>query len=318
MKKIVKHSEGIRLNGVVDSGGVGFLPMKEAGPIALQFSGFFATADEDENIKYEVISPGSHDEEDEEYDAHDEMDKKIDFRANFVLGAAVLIVVASMVLFFLSTSWSYASIWKNIFISIAFLALIVIFIPKAFAIFVGKVFKNKEIIQFSKYLSAKNAVQNAYLDLGKTPNLEEVKDYSCHQSESKYIRNGYLASLWVVMLFIRFIEGWWYWVAAILAITLLCLLESKKCLTFWQALIVSKPSEKHYKVAIAAMEETDRIINSIDVSFGVLENAPDPESFDEEKCKGCPAYDFCKAESQNIATEGKNETDDDSGNSPAV
>ena len=318
MKKIVKHPKGLRLDGVVDSDGVGFLPTKEAGPMAIHTSGFFATADEEESIKCDVIYPEPHEpEKDEEYNAHNAMDKKIHSRAKLVMGAAVTSIVASLVLLFVSTSWPNPGIWMDVFMSITYLMLVVLIIPKAFVILVGRIFRNKEMIQFSKYLGAKNAVQNAYFDLGKTPNLEEIKDYSRYQSECKYTKNGYLASLWLLITFIRFIDGWWYWIAAVLAIILLCLLESENYLTFWQALVVSKPSEKHYKVAIAAMEETMDLIDSIDVSYHVVQGHPDPENFEEEKCEGCPAYDFCKAESQKLAKDGEKKTEDESDNDPA-
>ena len=74
MKKIVNQPKGLRLDGVVDNEGVGFIPTKEAGPASVQTSGFFATADENGNINCDVIYPDYRSpEEDEEYNAHDMM-----------------------------------------------------------------------------------------------------------------------------------------------------------------------------------------------------------------------------------------------------
>lgn len=319
MKKIVNQPKGLRLDGVVDSGGVGYIPTKEAGPASVQTSGFFATTDENGSINCNVIYPDYRKpEDDENYDAHDKMNNKIHSLAKFVLGSGAAIIVACFVVLFLTISSPNVDIWMNVLMTGVYLSFVVCIIPKAFVIFVGRVFRNKEIIEFSKYLGAKNAVQNAYYDLGKVPNMEEVKDYSLFASECKYTKMGYVASLWVLISVIRFIDGWWYWIAAIMAILVLMLLEHKNCLTFWQALVVSKPDEKHYKVAIAAIEETDELINSFDISFHMIKGQPDPENFDEAKCEGCPAYDFCKEESQKISTNGEEKADDDSDNNPAA
>lgn len=319
MKKIVKHPKGLRLDGVVDSGGVGFLPTKEAGPMSLHTSGFFATADEKGDIKCDVIYPdGRVPEEETDYNAHDEMDKKIYSRGKFVLGAGAAIIVASFVMLFVTMSWPSAAIWMDVLMTVVYLAFSALIIPKAIVVFVGRIFRDKEMIEFSKYLGAKNAVQNAFYDMGKTPNLEEVKDYSLYSSECKYTKMGYLASLWILISVIRFIDGWWYWIATILAVILLVLLESENYLTFWQALIVSKPDEKHYKAAIAAMEETEELIDGIEVSYHVVQGRPDPENFEEEKYKGCPAYDFCKEESQKLAKDGENEAEEEGDNDPAA
>ncbi len=318
MKKIVKHPKGLRLDGVVDSEGVGFLPTKEAGPMSLQTSGYFATADEGGNINCNVIYPDSHElEEGEEYNAHDEMDKKIHSRGKFVLAAGIATIVACFVMMFVVASWPSAYVWADVLLTVIYLALIVLIIPKAFIVFVGRLFRNKEMIEFSKYLGAKNAVENAYYDMGKTPNLEEVKDYSLHSADCKYTKMGYLAALWLIISVIHFIDGWWYWIAAILSVVLVVLLNSENYLTFWQALIVSKPGEKHYKAAIAAMEETEELIDSVKVSFHVVQGMTDPENFEEEKCKGCPAYDFCKEISQEIAKGGNENAEDEGDNDPA-
>lgn len=319
MKKIVKQPKGLRLDGVVDSEGVGFIPTKDAGPASVQTSGFFATADEDGSIKCNVIYPDYRTpEDDENYTAHDKMDKKIHSLGKFVLGSGAAIVVACFAVLFMVISSANVEIWTHVLMTLVYLSFVVCIIPKAFVVFVGKVFRNKEMIEFSKYLGAKNAVQNAYYDLGKAPNMEEVKDYSLYLSECKYTKMGYVASLWVLISVIRFISGWWYWIAAILAILILMYLEHKNYLTFWQALVVSKPDEKHYKAAIAAMEETSELIDSFEITFKVIKGQPDPENFDEEKCEGCPAYDFCKEESQRISNGSDEKADDDGNNNPAA
>lgn len=191
--------------------------------------------------------------------------------------------------------------------------LFVLVLPKAFAILTGRLFRNKEMVSFSKYLGAKNAVENAYYNLGRVPNLEEVQEYSLYSSEDKYTKSSYIAALWLIISCVRFLDGWAYWLITIAAILVLCWLDWKDKLAFVQAMVVSKPDEIHYKAAIAAMEEVADTLDHVEVHFHSFELIPDPENFDEVRCseKGCPAYDFCKEESQKMAKEkGDNNTAD--------
>lgn len=305
MKKIVKHPEGVRLEAIVEKDGIGFIPTKIAGPASISFNGCFATVEEESgNIKCKNINTDPEDEGNEDC-MKMKMDEKIKKRGFRVLLISAIIIVASLVMMFVSTMWSDVETWINVFASIVYLMMFVLILPKAFAILIGKIFRNKEILSFSKYLGAKNAVENAYFDLGRAPSMEEVKEYSLYSSEDKYTKSSYIAVLWIIMSCVRFLDGWAYWLLTILAILLLCLLEWKNKLAFIQAMVVSKPDEIHYKVAIAAMEETADTLAHVQVHYHEVELVPDPENFDEEMCskRGCPAYDFCKEKNQKMAEE---------------
>ncbi len=293
MKKIANHPNGLRLDGVVESDGVGYLPVKELGPMSVQTSGFFATIDKEEVIKCQIFSG-------DEEEGQVKMANRIKAKSNHIMIGAIACIIACIVLMFVSISWPYAKVWTSLFMSLAYLILIVMLMPKAIAILVGRITRDEEMINFSKYLGAKNAVENAYYDLGRTPNIEEVRDYSCYSIYCPYTKNSYLACLVLLISVVRFLNGWWYWLAAILAIIVMSILESKNCLNFWQVLTVSKPDENHYRVAIRAMEDTEELIDSIQISYHKIETTPDPENFDSEKCEGCPAYDFCKEASDEI------------------
>lgn len=311
MKKIVNHPKGLRLESVVENDGVGFLPVRELGPMAMQTSGFFATAGEDECIECKIFNG-------DEKKEKETMAEKIKAYANRAMLVAGIAIVACLVLMFVCAGFANPGIWINAIITIVYAMFIVMLMPKAAVVFWGKLTKNEEMLNFSKYLGAKNAVENAYYDLGRAPNMEEVKEYSTHSSECEYTKNGYMACLVLLICLVRFLEGWWYWIAAILAIAVLCILEGKNKLTFWQELVVSKPAEEHYRVAIRAMEETSELIDSIQVSYHQVNVPLDPENFNEEKCEGCPAYDFCKEESQKLAKEGEDEAEEEGDNDPAA
>ena len=304
MKKIVKHPRGVRLDAIVEKDGIGFIPAKSAGPATVSFNGCFATVEESGNVTCKRLGPES-EEDGNEICMKKEMDKKIKKHGFVVLIVSAIIIMASLVMMFVSFKWPNVELWLNIFASIVYLMMFVLVLPKAFAILIGKIFRNKEILSFSKYLGAKNAVENAYFDLGRTPTMEEVKEYSLYSSEDKYTQSSYIAFIWLIMSCIRFLDGWAFVLATICAVLILCLLEWKNKLAFVQAMVVSEPDEIHYKVALAAMEDAADTLDHVEVHFHVVELNPDPENFNEERCsaKGCPAYDFCKEESQKMAKE---------------
>lgn len=310
MKKIVKTPEGVRLESIVEKDGIGFIPGKSAGPATLRFGGRFATVEEESGeIKFKNISLDPEDDE-EELCMKPEMDKKIKKRGFRVLLVSAILIIAAIVMMFVSITLTNAEVWINVFASVLYPMLFILILPKAIAILLGRIFRSKDMISFSKYLGAKNAVENAYYDLGRAPTMEEIKEYSIYSSEDKYTRSSYIALLWLIFSCVRFLNGWAYWLVTIAAILILCWLEWKDKLVFFQAMVVSKPEEIHYKVAIAAMEEAADTLDHVEVHFHMFELNPDPENFDEARCsaKGCPAYDFCKEESQKMA---KDEGDND-------
>ena len=315
MKKIVNHPKNIRLDGIVENDGVGFLPIRDLGPMSITTSGYFAYMTDSETVEGRVLDVDCREKSDGE---GTRMRNKIREKSKYVMMAATALLIASVILVFLSTGWSYSNIWFNLFISVMYAMLVVMMMPKGFAILLGRLSKNKEMAEFSKYLGAKNAVENAYYDLGRAPDIEEVYRYSILANESQYVKATRLASLICIICCVRFLNGWLYWLAAVLAILILTLLEAKNLLTFWQYMVVSNPSEEHYNVAIKAMEETAEVIDSIQISYHAIETTPDPENFNEEKCKGCPAYDFCEKASVNSEkNEPKEEKEEEGNNSPA-
>ncbi len=268
MKKIVKHPEGVRLEGIVEKDGVGFIPTKIAGPASVSFNGCFATVEEESgNVKCKNIN---HDPDDE-HCIKPEMDEKIKKRGFRVILISAISIVVALAMMIVSIWLPNTEIWVNIFATIVYLMLFVLVLPKAFAILTGRLFRNKEMVSFSKYLGAKNAVENAYYNLGRVPNLEEVQEYSLYSSEDKYTKSSYIAALWLIISCVRFLDGWAYWIVTIAAILVLCWLDWKDKLAFVQAMVVSKPDEIHYKAAIVAMEEVADTLDHVEVHFHSFE-----------------------------------------------
>lgn len=289
MKKIVNHPKNFRLEGLVESDGIGFVPIWNMGPMSIQTSGYFAYTDDEGMLSSRVL-----DVNDFEENNSGRIGAKIKSYAGQVMMTAIIGIFVCIAMAFMRISWANQHIWLNALATATYLLLIATVIPKACAVALGRIFHNQEIINFSKYLGAKNAVENAYYDLGRVPNIEEVKDYSIHSVDCQYTKNGYMACLALIICCVRLLNGWWYWIATIFALVIMWTLEWKNHLTLWQWLVVSTPSEEHYKVAIRAMEETSEIIDCFHVVHHNVEVKFDPESFNAEKCKGCPAYTFCK------------------------
>lgn len=310
MKKIVKHPKGVRLEAIVEKDGIGFIPTKIAGPAAVSFNGCFSTIGEDGKVTCKRLDLES-DDEGNEASAKREMDKKIKKYGLWVLSISGILIITSLIMMIVSFNWANVKLWVNVFASIVFLMMFVLVLPKAFAVLIGRIFRKKDMISFSKYLGAKNAVENAFFDLGRVPTMEEVKEYSIYSSEDKYTQSSYIAFIWLIMSFVRLFDGWAFVLGVIASVLVLCLLEWKNKLAFVQALVVSEPDENHYKVAIAALEDVSEVLEHVEIRFHAIEISPDPENFDEELClkKGCPAFDLCKEESQKIAkNKGENET----------
>lgn len=308
MRKIVKHPEGVRLEGVVEKDGIGFIPTKIAGPASISFNGCFATVEEESGeVKCKNFNEDPN-EENEELRIKREMDEKIKKRGFRVLLVAAIGIVAALAMMFVSIALPNTEFLVNVFATILYLLMPLLVLPKAFAILFGRIFRNKEMVNFSKFLGAKNAVENAFYDLGRAPTMEEVKRYSLYSAEDKYTKSAYIAALWLIISCTRFLNGWCYWIATICAILILCWLDWNNKLAFFQALVVSKPEEKHYKVAIAAIEDVADTLDHVEVHYHEVKFVPDFENFDEAKCDGCPAYDFCKEKSQKMAeNNGDNE-----------
>ena len=281
MKKIVNHPNDIRLDGIVENDGIGFLPIREMEPTNIGTPGFFAYTTEYETAECRLIDAESI----EKPGGGIRMHNKIKEMSKTVLVGAIVMFLTSIFLLVSCLGWRGVNFWLHLFMTYMYYTVIIMLMPKAFAIFFERVYnKENEMRDFSKHLGAKNAVENAYYDLGRVPNMEEVSKYSIYASECKYTKNAPLASLVCILYCVHFLSGLWYWIIAISSILTILLLEAMNLLAVWQWLVVSKPDEEHYKVAIKALEKT---VKFIDVVKG-------PKNFDEDKSDQCLAYDFCE------------------------
>ena len=157
---------------------------------------------------------------------------------------------------------------------------------------------NKEITSFSKFLAAQHAVQNAYYDTGKVPNIDEVKKYSSYSYYSKHMtsKSAAIGMLWFLMMLLHHLPIPWNFLGILLVLPITVLLGRRNLLFFFQFLVVSKPSDIHYQTALAALETYIDIIDSIKISVTYV-------SMDELEADLKPDCDSCAglSESQNNA-----------------
>lgn len=288
MKKIVKQTGNIRLTGRAEKNGVAFSAAKDFGPVGVSSPGVFAAVDENSEItcsRYNSYPPNSR------------IDSKIDSLSKTTRKVAWILFsiffVAYLVFGIIQTGF------ENVFFILSYIMLSVTALKKAVTISLARVFGNEEIKSFSKFLAAKNAVQNAYYDLKKIPSIDEAKKYSIFSFTSEYITPYDAAfATWVIpySIICHSIPFPLLLLLALFIVMVIVTLTMKHMLFFWQFLILSKPENIHYEAALKALSESVTEVDSVEMHVTSFEISGNHErkTFSEEKCKGCEFYDLCK------------------------
>ena len=285
MKKITKLTGNIRLVGQAEKDGVAFRAQRCRGP-GIHPAGTLAT------VQNNSIICNHWNEDIPKTPTH----AKIAMFERIALAITSILGISSLIAFFAFGTFAGKS--YDVLFNMAYIMIGASYLSEGIGIFIGRILGDKEIKSFSKFLAAKNAVQNAYYDLGKVPNIDEVKNYSTFSCDSEYISSSEAgsASLWMGFILIHLLPHPWFLLGMLALIVILFILLKKNMLFFWQFLTVSEPEEIHYQSAITALEEC---INCID--FLVQDSvriSPDlSPNFREEKCKACAYYNSCKEHS---------------------
>ena len=283
MKKIAELTENIRLVGQAEKDGVAFRAQRCKGP-GVNPIGTLATVQENSNI---ICT--SWDEENFESQTHAKLTRSL----NTTFWIAGILGIAFLSAYFAIDILSRKS--YEILFSMAYIMIGFTYIAEGIGILICRIFGNKEVISFSKFLAAKNAIQNAYYDLGKLPDLDEVKHYSTISYDNDYItsRDATLATFWIGLMIVHPLPSGWNILGLLVTIVIIFTLGKNNKLIFWRFLLVSKPEDIHYKAAITALEECIRCIDFIvqDTVSITTDLAP---NFTEEKCKACSYYYSCK------------------------
>lgn len=288
MKKIVKPTGNIRLTGKAETDGVAFSAAKHFGPAGISSSKVFAAVDENSGITCYKYNPYQHISGiDSEIASRSKTTRKIAYALFFIFLVAYLVCGIIQIGF------------GNIFFVLSYIMLSVTGLKKAVTIFLARISGDKEIKSFSKFLAAKNAVQNAYYDLKRIPSIDEAKQYSRFSFTSEYIEPFDAAFATIFIPYSIACHGIPFLplILVFSFVTLIAIILAKKhMLFFWQFLILSKPENIHYEAALKALAESVSEVDSIEMHVTSFEISVNDEhhNFSGEKCKGCEFYDLCK------------------------
>lgn len=302
MKKIVSPTGEIRLDGWAESDGVVFKAIKSStNPFRIALQHTFARSDDSGDIITEssmFMLPSI-----PRIDAKLSKIAKTTFIILTILSAVLFIASIAFIATSLPEGLMFHFLYSMFFVTTALLSQ-----SMGVGVAFAKLLGNQDIISFSKFFSARNAVTSAYYGLGRVPTLEEAKEYSYYSPANEYTKFNYIATFFIAISFIRLIPNLIVYVlVAILVSVIIFTLDKKNKLLFWQNLIVEKPDDIHYETAISALNEAINFANNekkhiFPIPFPV-ELLP---NFPEEKCNGCECYDFCKL-IHNSLVEGNSE-----------
>lgn len=292
MKKIVNPTGFNRLEGVAEKDGVTIRPYLGRTLIFPVGPTIRATVDENGLISRKRV------ERQEEYNQMKDKLKKLEERAficSFI--ATILIFILGFVLAAFEHPWFFVPI------NLMYLSIAAIFLSKKISILFARIFKDKEVIEYSKYLGAKNAAINAFNDKGKALKLEDVKEYSLYSNSWGSKGDTITATTFLILGVFRFLPPAWYILSIVVVFSIVMILEKKNILAFWQVLEVSKPDDKHYNAAIEALNGVVEAPNELAVILGyiaMMNFEPRILELTLKQCEEREKNDSCKKRDEHV------------------
>ena len=116
---------------------------------------------------------------------------------------------------------------------------------------------DKEIKRFCKLHAAEHAVINAYHDLGRLPTLEEIKKYSIFSYDCGIAYKAAKGWLWYgvgILVVLPSILGMIFGIVFLIT----TVLGFRVNFYFLQFVSLKKPTDKEYKIALAALSEIQK------------------------------------------------------------
>lgn len=192
---------------------------------------------------------------------------------------------------------------NNVGFSLAYIFFGLAFVSDAVVIALGRLLGVKEIVTFSKFLTAKNTVLNFYNDYKCIPNESVVREAerSDRGNEFDFIEFAPFASTLIVLGVARLFSGAIFAVVAIFW-ALGCITQkialSQKILQY--IFVISEPDEIHYQAAIQALKEALKWMENVTVKVNQTQLSKEDfiakigHIFNEEKCEKCEHFKECK------------------------
>lgn len=295
MKKIIKGKGDIRINGYSGVNCITLNSIKVTETFAFRTSvSGRATVDENENIISEKV------------DFTDVKTEMYDSIKNRTEKTKVILMITSLVCMFLSLPVAFLGrYFSEIAMSLFFLLWGCSLIPDAVVMLFLRIRGDSDAISLSKFHSAEHAVINAYYDLGRVPTIEEIRNYSNFSYYCGSLEKLKKASYIFGFAIARLLPGLWYLLGLIIIEIVIFILNKNGKIYFMEFLVTSEPTEREYKVAIAALEKCieisqDMVPDEFSVVVQFMTNLFSDalkHSFSPEKCRNCPNYDLCSEKS---------------------
>lgn len=249
MKKISKPSGNIRLAGksLVDGVSIQASRLASNGRLEKMPIQTVARVDQDKSIYCDMVRVLEHDTNTKAVIEKLKIMKR-KLQKYGLIAAAILFVI------------SFAMIFVNINISnfttgLMYLSWGVCGSSANLAYLYYKVKKDGDILSLMRFHAAEHAVINGYYDLGRTPTMKEIKNYSSFSRGCGSLEQSFNIVIFGLLAIVRFLTtGWLFVVLAVLTIALTIVLYKTGHFYFAEVMILEEPSDLEYEVAIKALE----------------------------------------------------------------
>lgn len=143
----------------------------------------------------------------------------------------------------------------EIYLCVFTFSSIVLIFPKSMTRFILRTFIRHGYLEESKFKGALYQVLNAFYDLGRVPNIEELEKYSIYSKyDEDYVREIRKRAPFIVIGTVMSIDWGSMWLRVLATFIILAILEFVPILYYLESMVVSKPKTKHQEVAIFALE----------------------------------------------------------------
>lgn len=262
MKKIIRGNGEIRFSGESGINSICFTAYKVKGPISLSENSCIARINQDNEIICDT-------EESYKDERNAFIEKLKEMRAKYRKSFSLLMMVSlisSIPVMFINEKFGNIMLVLYLFFFACFISSGVI------GIFIERLKGNKKIISLSKFHAAEHAVINAYYDLHRIPTLDEIRNYSYFSYNCGSTEEVTTFLILFIIAIARALPLEWFIICLAFFMTIAFILKYKNCTYFMQFLVVSRPTEREYKVAIAELEYVVKQIKDVEI----------PENYAEE------------------------------------
>lgn len=225
MKKAVRPTGNVRLYSIVDSNGINFRVRE----VSLLGARNFRNRNQHVSVfnRYEKLQ---------------EMSKRL---KKFFLIIFPILLFCTFIFTFINIIIAKFA-WASLLIMLG----IVSDLP-AFSIFCLKLKKDPVVLEFCKYLAAKNVVENAFYDLNRLPQYSEIDNYSLFSYSDVYLYPDLLL-IYLMLCVINCFIGMPFHLFLLVLIVYMIMRRADIRVLCFQRLVTAEPENKHY---VCAMEK---------------------------------------------------------------